>query len=143
MILSLKKYYPPTTQQNADYLPAKITEHQDRLGENKINVAQVGETKLHQDDPTPLVEEYDHIREDQQSRGMIHHTGVGMMTCIQQGIQYSAPNSTNPSQKVIIHMAGRQQFTISNTYMPHHSSNCTLAQNQSWKDHHPTNRGIF
>ena len=71
------------------------------------------------------------------------------MVNTRQGAQYSAPScaTTNPMkhQKVIIHLARRRQFSITNVYLPpHHSGYSPNHQNdQSWLEHLPKEPGLI
>ena len=61
-------------QWNADFLPAEVTELLDFL-KHKTNAAMIQETKVYDEDPTPLIERYDHIRQDGQGSCVTYHRG--------------------------------------------------------------------
>ena len=111
-------------------------------------MALIQETYLGQEDPTPQIPGFNFVRRDQDGSGTRQHWGGGLMVYIRQGVQYSVPScaTTNPMelQKVIIHLAWRCQFCITNVYLhPHRSGYSPNHQNdQSWLGHLPKKPGI-
>ena len=74
---------------STNFLPTKVIELRYFLGKNNDDVALMQETKPAHKDPTPLIEEYDYIRQNRQGNRTIHLRGDQCLCNVEQSLCFA------------------------------------------------------
>ena len=116
-------------QWTCDYLATKIPELRVVIKKYAVDIILLQETKLDLEDPTPLLEGFDAIRTDRKGSGTHTRRGVGLITYIKKGLQYSVPQCPAviplEQQCIFLPTSSRRSISITNVYIPPESSTHT------------------